>query len=167
MILVVMGVAGAGKTTVGRRLARVLGYGFSDADDFHPPANVARMRSGIALTDEDREPWLARLRSEIERWRRDGVGQVLACSALKARHRARLGAADPQMRFIHLQLDPQTAAQRLRGRRDHFFDPRLLEDQFDALEEPGPGEAIVVDADQEPEAIVDSVLAALGLRAGG
>src|SRR5262245_11397739 len=132
MIVVVMGVAGSGKTTIGRRLAEALGAGFTDADDFHSAASIARMREGIALTDADREPWLAATRAAIDQARRLGADHVVACSALKARYRERLGAGEPQVRFIYLKADTGLIAQRLARRSGHFFNPALLASQFEA-----------------------------------
>ena len=99
MIIVIMGVSGSGKTTVGRELAAALHWDFSDADEFHSPANVEKMKSGVPLTDEDREPWLRSIRDAIERWKRDEPGHVLACSALKKRYREVLGRNDPDVKI--------------------------------------------------------------------
>ena len=112
MIIVVMGVAGSGKTTIGRKLAAALRVGFTDADELHSPASVEKMRSGIALTDAEREPWLNAVRAEIDECGRAGEDHVFACSALKARYREVLGAGDPQVRFVYLKGDagPDRAA---------------------------------------------------------
>ena len=157
MIVVVMGAAGAGKTSIGRRLASELGWEFLDADDLHPPENVAKMAAGVPLTDPDREPWLQRIRSVLAG--RDDV--VLACSALRRAFRARL-VEGHVVRFVHLRVDLATTAERVRERKGHFFAPELIQSQFDALEE--PEDAIVVDASQPPDAIVRNVKALLMIK---
>ena len=154
-----MGVAGSGKTTIGKKLAQALGAGFTDADELHSPASIAKMKSGIALTDADREPWLAAIRAAIEEREREGVDHVFACSALKARYRERLGAGDPQVKFVYLKGDADLIRQRLGRRVGHFFDPRLLGSQFDALEE--PRDARTVDIARAPEALVGEIITAL------
>jgi gluconokinase len=159
MIIVIMGVSGSGKTTVGQGLAEALHWGFSDADDFHSPANVEKMKSGVPLTDQDREPWLQTLRAAIERWKRDEPGHVLACSALKGHYREILGQNDPDVKFVYLHGNFDLIARRLKSRKSHFFNPALLRSQFEALEE--PGDALVVDASKGPQEIVSSILAAL------
>lgn len=152
-----MGVAGSGKTTVGRALAERMGLPFFDADDFHPPSNRAKMERGEPLTDGDRRPWLEDLARRIARWQADG-GAVLACSALKASYRTVLRATAPDaVRLVYLKGDPRTVEQRLAARPGHFFPPRLLSTQFDALEEPG-GEAITLDIRAPVEAIVDGIV---------
>ncbi|HEU4630866.1 MAG TPA: gluconokinase [Gemmatimonadaceae bacterium] len=168
LVIVVMGVAGAGKTTVGQRLAAALGWPFVDADDVHPPANVARMRAGLPLTDADRAPWLdalARLVAEAVAERR---ALVLACSALTRAYRRRLvppGTAGA-VRFVHLHATPALLAERLAGRPGHFFPPALLESQLDTLETPGAGEpapVLTLDAAASPDALVAEIRAALGV----
>jgi len=158
VIVVVMGVTGAGKTTVGRLLARALACEFLDADDYHPAANVAKMRAGEPLTDADRAPWLARLNEVLQA--RAGSGVVLACSALKAGYRERLLAGIPGARLVYLRGAKALIASRLAARRGHYMDPALLASQFAALEE--PRDAIVADVDGPPEAIAAAILARLG-----
>lgn len=160
--IILMGVSGSGKTTVGRLLAEELGWPFYDADDFHPPANVERMRHGIALTDEDREPWLARLARLIAEALANDQSLVLACSALKAAYRAQLeprGAPPAAVRFVYLHIPMEVAAARIKDRRGHYMPAALVPSQFAALEE--PAEAIVVDATHTPEAIVAQIRRAL------
>jgi gluconokinase len=161
MIVVVMGVAGAGKTTVGQLLAAALGAEFIDADDHHPPENVAKMRAGTPLTDADRWPWLARLNGMLRERALGGRSAVLACSALKAAYREALLEDLPQARVVHLRGAKPLIASRLAGRRGHYMNPGLLESQFAALEE--PADAIVVDVGGTPEAIVATVLEQLRL----
>ena len=157
MIIVVMGVSGSGKSTIGKKLAVALGLGFTDADELHSPASIAKMRSGVALTDADREPWLRATKAAIDE--RKGSGHVFACSALKARHRELLGAGDPQVRFVYLRGDAELIGQRLSRRVDHFFNPVLLSSQFEALEE--PHDALTVDIAQTPDALVSDIVTAL------
>jgi gluconokinase len=162
MIVVVMGVAGAGKTTVGQLLAAALEAEFIDADDHHPPDNVAKMRAGTPLTDADRQPWLACLNALLREREAAGRSAVLACSALKAIYREALLEELPAARVVHLRGAKPLIASRLAGRRGHYMNPGLLESQFAALEE--PADAIVVDIGGTPEAIVAAVLAHLHPR---
>jgi len=159
MILVVMGVAGSGKTKVGRALAAHLGWPFFDADDFHPPENIARMRAGIALTDAEREPWLESLRALVRRADAEGEQLVLACSALRTRFRERLRDGARDLRYIYLESGRDLIARRLATRADHFLDPDLLESQFETLEE--PADAIVVDAARPPHELAAQIERAL------
>jgi gluconokinase len=154
MIVVIMGVSGSGKTAVGLKLAAALGWQFSDADDFHSAANVAKMQSGVPLTDEDREPWLQSIRTAIEGWERKEPGHVLACSALKNRYRQLLAPNNADLRFVYLRGEFELIA-----RKDQFFNPALLRSQFQALE--NPEAALVVDAATDPSEIVRQILAAL------
>lgn len=138
-VVVVMGVAGAGKTTVGRALAATLGWSFADADDYHPAANVQKMRRGVALTDADREPWLLALRTVIARHLASGDRLVLACSALRQSYRLTMrppGAPDGSVVFVQLDITPELAKRRLRLRSGHYMPPSLVESQFATLEEP-------------------------------
>lgn len=143
MNIVVMGVSGAGKSTIGRLLAEALGCRFIEGDDYHPPANVERMRAGIPLTDADREPWLDTLAAELAACRANGDDLVLSCSALKRCYRDRLRAADPELRFVHPHGNPETIARRLTGRQGHFMPSALLESQFAALEPPDDDELVL------------------------
>ena len=161
MVIIVMGVSGSGKTTIGRALADSLHWRFSDADDFHSPANVEKMSRGIALTDEDREPWLRAIRAAIEQWKRDEPGHVLACSALKENYREILGRNDPNVKFVYLKAGFDLISQRLKERKSHFFNSALLRSQFDALEI--PREALVVDVSKEPQEIACTILEAIKL----
>lgn len=153
MIVVVMGVSGAGKTTIGSLLADDLGWPFYEGDDFHAPANVARMERGLALTDDDRRPWLDAIAGLIRGLDESDENAIIACSALKVSYRERLRAgARPAVRFVYLQADFESLRTRLEGREFHFMDPDLLASQFADLEE--PEDAVVVDAMLEPEVIV-------------
>jgi len=142
MVVVLMGVCGCGKTTVGRMVAEALGWPFLDADDFHPAANVARMRAGTALTDDDRWPWLDRLAAEMAAINARGAHAVLACSALKQSYRDRLARAG-DVRFFYLKGDRATIAPRLAARPGHYMPASLLDSQLATLEE--PADATVVD----------------------
>jgi gluconokinase len=160
MIVVVMGVVGAGKTTVGRLLAQQLDWKFADADDFHPPANIEKIRHGIPLNDEDRKPWLHQLRQQIEKWISLRQNAVLACSALKRSYRDELKVGDA-VRFVYLHGNAALIAQRLRARHGHFAGEQILASQFADLEEPVEG--IRVEIDRSPEQIVSEMRAKLGL----
>jgi len=159
MIVVVMGVTGAGKTTVGRLLAERLGAAFADADDYHPPENVAKMRAGIALDDADRAPWLARLNGLLGDSAAKDESLILACSALKRAYRERLAAGIPGIRFVFLDGSKDLLARRLAGRTGHYMNPGLLDSQLATLER--PDDAIVLSIDASPEAIAAHALAAL------
>jgi gluconokinase len=160
MIVIVMGVTGSGKTSVGRLLAAQLGWEFADADDFHPRANVEKMKRGIPLDDEDRRPWLERLRIQIMSWIADAHNGVMACSALKRSYRQELSVG-PEVQFVYLKGSPELIAQRLRLRKGHFADEKILAGQFADLEEPET--AVVVDIAQTPEEIVAEIRLRLGL----
>jgi gluconokinase len=159
VVIVVCGVSGAGKSTVGTLLAARLGRDFYDADDFHPPANVEKMRRGEPLTDDDRAPWLDALRGLIERCVRERQPAVLACSALKAAHRDRLGIDQRRVHSVFLRGSQDLIAERLARREHAFMPPSLLRSQFEALEPPMGG--IHVDVDAAPEAIVERIVATL------
>jgi gluconokinase len=160
MIVIVMGVVGAGKTTVGRLLATQSGWEFADADDFHPAANVEKIRHGIALSDDDRRPWLERLRVAIADWIADKRNVVLACSALKRSYRQELQVG-PEVRFVYLKGGADLIAQRLRSRQGHFANEQILASQFADLEE--PEEAVTVEIGATPQRIVDEIRDKLGL----
>ena len=159
MVIVLMGVSGTGKTEVGTRLAEALGGTFAEGDDYHPPANVAKMRSGVPLDDADREPWLETMSREIGAWLDAGRTVVLACSALKQRYRDILKAGRPGVRFVYLEGDEALIRSRLAGRRGHYMPASLLDSQFAALEE--PADAITVSIDAPPDAIVAEIMKAL------
>lgn len=157
MVVVIFGVAGVGKTTVGQLIAKDLGWKFYDADDFHSPANIEKMRNGVPLTDEDRQSWLEQLRDLIERCLANNENAVLACSALKKRYRDQLRVG-PDVRFVFLRAGRQRIAKQLENRRDHYFDPNLLDAQFADLEEPDTNEdAVVVDVTGEPRDVVRKI----------
>ena len=164
MIVIVLGVSGAGKTTVGKLLACKLGWHFLEADDFHPAANVEKMRSGHSLTDEDRWPWLERLREQIERSLAAGENAVLACSALKRKYRDCLRVSE-EVKFVFLRGDYALIEKQLRRRRGHFMKPDLLRSQFADLEEPGPDEsAITIELGRTPKELVEEVKSKLQLN---
>ena len=159
MIVLVMGVSGVGKTTVGRALAQATGWEFADADDFHPEANKAKMRAGVALDDGDRAPWLAALHAAIVDWVAGERNVVLACSALKEEYRRQL-VIGPEVRLVFLDAPFAVIARRMAERHGHFMNPGLLEDQFATLE--APREAISIDATLAVPAIVGAIRGALG-----
>lgn len=161
--IVVMGVAGCGKTSVGRELADRLGTRFLDGDDYHPAANVAKMSAGTALTDEDRWPWLDRLGAVTEQAVAETGGAVLACSALRRVYRERLQeAARGAVMFVHLAGTQALIEQRMAARTGHFMPTGLLDSQFATLEPPGPDEtALSIDVDAPLDEIVDRIARAL------
>ena len=160
MIVIVMGVVGAGKTTIGRLLAEQFRWEFADADDFHPPSNVEKIRRGISLSDEDREPWLNRLREAITQWTAGGRSVVLACSALKRSYRRELEAG-PEVRFVYLKGSADLIAARLRARHGHFAGEQILAGQFADLEEPET--AVTVEIASTPQQIVAEIRQKLDL----
>ena len=159
MILIVMGVSGAGKTRIGEMLAERLSCSFSDGDAFHSAANREKMHKGIPLTDEDRRPWLKAIRATIEEKQRAGETAVFACSSLKRAYRDILRGcgSDSDVRFVYLKGSFDVLRERLKTRAGHFFDPSLLQSQLDTLEAPGADEAIEVSIELTPEQIVDYV----------
>lgn len=160
MVIVVMGVTGSGKTTVGRALAEAVGADFHDADDDHPPQNVAKMARGVPLTDADRAPWLDVLRGRIDRRRTAPGHYVLACSALTRKIRERLGLARDGIRVVHLAGGRALLDARMRA-RDHFMSPELLVSQLELLEP--PDDAVVLDARRPVAELVDEVRRALAI----
>ena len=160
MVIVLMGVSGAGKTTVGQLLAAVLHAEFAEGDAYHPPENIEKMRRGIPLDDSDRWPWLQILSAQTDRWLAAGTTVVLACSALKQRYRDVLAKGRPGVRFVHLEGDKALIRLRLDRRRGHYMPAVLLDSQFAALEP--PADAITVDVTGTPEAIVAEILRRLG-----
>ena len=155
MIILVMGVAGSGKTTIGRALAAALGWSFRDADEFHPPANVAKMSAGLPLDDADRAPWLAAIRAHLDEQLARGENAVVTCSALKASYRAALVADPARVKLVHLAGDPKLLSARLAARADHFMPPAMLASQLAALEP--PRDALTIDVALAPAAIVAEI----------
>ena len=163
MIVIVFGVSGAGKTTIGKLLAQEVGWRFYEADDFHSQANIDKLRRGIPLTDEDRWPWLENLRQLIERSLEAGENAVLACSALKRAYREPLRVSD-EVKFVFLHGDYALIEKQLRSRRGHFMNPELLRSQFADLEEPKPDEDVVtIELGRTPQQLVDEIKAKLHL----
>jgi gluconokinase len=161
MIVVLMGVSGSGKTTIGTLLAERTGAVFADADDYHPAANKAKMAAGTPLNDEDRQPWLETLHGVMRGWYEQGSSGVLACSALKARYRKTLSEGIPQeaQHFVLLEGSPELIAERLAARKHEYMNPALLASQLKTLEKPAEGDALVVPIDRSPEEIVAQILA--------
>jgi gluconokinase len=157
-VIIVMGVSGAGKTTVGQILAEKLSWNFSDADDFHSSENKAKMNKSIPLTDDDRKSWLESLSKHIGESLECSRPLVLACSALKRSHRAILAQGNEGIFFVYLRGDMDLIKGRLEERKGHFMSPALLKNQFEALEEPTPDDAVHVDISPEPEKIVDTII---------
>lgn len=156
MVIVLMGVSGTGKTTVGKLLAEQLGWGFVEADDYHPAANVAKMQGGTPLDDADRRPWLAALRKRVEAACKSGENLVLACSALKHSYRDYLEGHDPDcVEFVYLHGSEELIRRRLEARKGHFMNPALLQSQFETLEL--PKKAVRVDVAPPPGEIVAEI----------
>ncbi len=162
--IVVMGVSGSGKSTIGRRIASRLGFAFADADRYHPEANIAKMAAGVPLNDEDRQPWLERLRQLIEEHAAEGRSLVLACSALKESYRRSLKGAEPaaHVHFVYLRGDFDTILTRMRRRKGHYMKASMLQSQFRDLQE--PEDAVVVSVEHSVPASVQRALAGLARR---
>jgi gluconokinase len=160
VVVLLMGVSGSGKTTVGKLLASQLRWEFADGDDYHPAANVEKMRNGIPLTDADRAPWLKSLRSLIAVWIAQEKNAVLACSALKDAYRESLRIS-PEVQVVYLKGTPRLLRQRMHARVGHFMTERMLDSQLTTLEE--PEDAAVVDVNQSPEEIVAKIRTKLAL----
>jgi len=164
VVIIICGVSGVGKTTIGQLLAQELGWDFYDADDFHSVANIAKMEGGIPLTDEDRQPWLGRLRELIEQCLAAGKNAVLACSALKKAYRDWLRVSD-DVKFVFLRGDRREITEHLQHRREHFMNPALLDSQFEDLEEPQPSEhALSLGLGHSPGDLVELIKPKLKLR---
>jgi gluconokinase len=164
MILIVAGVSGSGKTTVGALLAGRLGWLFADADDFHPAANVAKMRAGIPLTDDDRWPWLRAIAAWMDDAIARGESAVVTCSALKRRYRDVLLTGRPEARLVFLRVDRELLERRLAARHGHFFPQQLLDSQLAALEPAGPDEnavTVTVHPGDSPAATVAAIIAVI------
>ena len=154
MIIVLMGVTGSGKTTVGQNLAASLGWQYFDADEFHSAANIEKMKSGVPLNDADRKPWLESLQRVIRDSLKKAEPAVLACSALKESYRDML-LIDERVQFVYLKGDYDLIKERLRARSDHYMNPDLLDSQFETLEE--PNDALQIDIGSSPDAIVEII----------
>lgn len=163
MLIVVMGVSGAGKTHVGEHLSAVLGWPFLEGDQYHSAANIAKMHGGIALTDADRHPWLLAIHEEMARRASRRESAIIACSALTARYRTTLRGNLRGVRFVYLKVDRDVLAARLASRTGHFFDPDLLDSQLATLEEPETPDAIAVDGAAPLGAIIADVRRELGI----
>lgn len=159
-LLIIMGVAGSGKTTIGERIARELGWSFADADDFHPPANVAKMSAGEPLSDEDRDPWLAAIHDHLATSLARGENAVVTCSALKQRYREKILFGLAGAKLIYLKAPPELLLARLQARTHHFMKASMLESQLAALEE--PEDALICDVSRSPAEIVRQLRVSLG-----
>lgn len=158
MVVVVMGVCGSGKSTLGKILAERLKVDFLEGDDFHSPANVAKMSRGEPLTESDRAPWLSEIRRTLDRYLKDGRGVVLTCSALTRKSRLTLGVERSAVRLIHLYAPQSVLEKRMARRKDHFMPGSLLQSQLETLETPGNEEALRIDVSDSTEFAIQSVL---------
>jgi gluconokinase len=165
LVLVLMGVSGCGKSTIGAALAERLGWPFKDGDELHPPQNLAKMAHGQALEDADREPWLIAIGAQIDAWQRDARPGVIACSALRRCYRELIIGRRSLVRLIYLKVDQALVQARLALRRGHFMPASLLQSQFALLEEPAADEsAIVLDASHSPQVLVDDIIHRIGME---
>lgn len=155
MVWIIMGVSGSGKTTVGKKLAEKLDLPFYDADNFHPKENVKKMRSGRPLNDDDRKPWLETLADKIQKWNSED-GAILACSALKKSYRKLLRSKSDGVQFIYLKGDKKTILKRLKSRKGHYMPAKLLDSQFEVLEE--PADALKVSIEDDADEITERIL---------
>jgi carbohydrate kinase (thermoresistant glucokinase family) len=163
--IIVMGVSGSGKSTIGALLAERMGWPFADADGFHPAANVAKMAAGQPLTDEDRWPWLDAIAAHIGAARAAGQPVVVACSALRRAYRERLRAGHGDLIFLHLAGAPEVIATRQAARQGHFMPPSLMASQFATLEDPAEeADAVTVSVQASPHEVVGNILSSLGER---
>ncbi|MBD2214933.1 gluconokinase [Nostoc linckia FACHB-104] len=161
MIILVMGVSGSGKTTIGKLLADALHWTFSDADSFHSPENVEKMRSGIPLTEADRKPWLQDLQTAIKTWLQENQNVVLACSALKDSYRQFLLVDSNLVKIVYLKGSYELIQKRLQERQNHYMSATLLDSQFHTLEE--PLDTLYIDISESPQVIVQHIRTALGI----
>jgi len=162
--VVVMGVSGSGKSTVGELLAKRLGWEMIEGDRLHPPANVEKMRRGMPLDDADRAPWLDRIGDQLRAWAAEGRSGIVTCSALKRAYRERIRGARPDVRFVYLKGSEALIQARVSGRHHEYMPASLLKSQFETLEEPSPDEPVlIVDAGDPPDVEVQKIIDALGL----
>lgn len=161
MVVILMGVSGVGKTTVGMRLAHALDWDFADADEFHPDSNIEKMSRGEALTDADRWPWLRAIRDFVRDRLANDESAVVTCSALKGAYRDVLLVGNDEAKLVYLRGSYDLIQRRLESREDHFFDADLLDSQFEALEEPAADEALIVDVNGSPDDVVHTILSEL------
>lgn len=163
LIVVVMGVSGSGKTTIGTLLAQRLGCVYAEADQFHPQANLDKMHAGHPLTDADRQPWLAAIADWIGLYEENRENAVVSCSGLKRSYRDLLRAGHPHVRMVYLHGTPELLDERVRHRHGHFFPAELLGSQLETLEEPTPDEHVIrVDIGADPGTLVEEILSRLG-----
>lgn len=159
-LVLITGVAGSGKSTIGRRLATEIGWDYFEADDFHPAANVAKMSRGEPLNDSDRAPWLASIRARMDECAARGMPAVFSCSALKAAYRQALVSGQADVLIVFLKADPEIVTRRIASRSGHFMKADLVRSQFESLEP--PDKALVIDARMAPDEIVQRIRASLG-----
>jgi gluconokinase len=161
MILIMMGVSGSGKTTVGQLLAQEFGWPFYEGDEFHSPANIAKMSQGIPLSDSDRVPWLAALEQLMDSLLAAGRSAIFTCSALKHEYREQLRQGRPEVRFVYLKGSYELIRERLEERSGHYMRAGMLDSQFDALEEPAGEDVLTLNAALDPAGLVDAIRQAI------
>lgn len=167
MIIIIMGVCGSGKSTIGQMLAGKLAIDFWEGDEFHPAINREKMSRGESLTEEDRRPWLEKIREVIDQYLARGAGMVVSCSALTRKSRQILGMDRQEVELIYLSGPESMLADRIHGRENHFMPASLLRSQLETLEEPEPGEALRVSVDAEPYELIRGILSGLRNRETG
>ena len=151
MIIIIMGVCGSGKSTIGQMLARELAIDFWEGDEFHPAVNREKMSRGDSLTEEDRRPWLEKIRETIDQYLAREAGMIVSCSALTRKSRQILGTDRQEVKLIYLSGSESILTDRMRGRENHFMPVSLLRSQLETLEEPGPGDALIISVDADPD----------------
>ncbi|MFL2928652.1 MAG: gluconokinase [Opitutales bacterium] len=161
MIIIIMGVCGSGKSTIGQMLARELAIDFWEGDEFHPAVNREKMSRGDSLTEEDRRPWLEKIRETIDQYLAREAGMIVSCSALTRKSRQILGTDRQEVKLVYLSGSESILTDRMRGRENHFMPVSLLRSQLETLEEPGPGDALIISVDADPDDLIREILSGL------
>lgn len=167
MIIIIMGVCGSGKSTIGQMLARELSIDFWEGDEFHPAVNREKMSRGDSLTEEDRRPWLEKIRETIDQYLAREAGMIVSCSALTRKSRQILGTDRQEVKLIYLSGSESILTDRMRGRENHFMPVSLLRSQLETLEEPGPGDALIISVDADPDDLIREILSGLRKKETG
>ena len=167
MIIIIMGVCGSGKSTIGQMLARELAIDFWEGDEFHPAVNRKKMSRGDSLTEEDRRPWLEKIRETIDQYMAREAGMIVSCSALTRKSRQILGTDRQEVKLIYLSGPESILTDRMRGREHHFMPVSLLRSQLETLGEPGPGDALIISVDADPDDLIREILSGLRKKETG